>query len=43
VKENFQATGFDLTEEEIKQITSLDRGLRLNDPASIDIRLSIWA
>jgi len=43
VKENFQASDFALTEEEIKQITSLDRGVRLNDPASIDIRLSIWA
>jgi D-xylose reductase len=43
VKENFHATGFVLTEEEIKQISSLDQGLRFNDPASIDIGLSIWA
>ena len=43
VQENFQATNFVLTEEEIKQISLLDRGLRLNDPASIDIRLSIFA
>ena len=43
VQENFQATDFVLTEEDIKQISSLDRGLRLNDPASIDIRLSIFA
>ena len=43
VKENFRASDFALTEEDIKQITSLDRGLRLNDPAGIDVRLSIWA
>jgi D-xylose reductase len=43
VEENFQASTFDLTEKEIEDITSLDRGLRLNDPATIDIRLSIWA
>jgi len=43
VRENFQAADFDLAEEDIKQITSLDQGMRLNDPASIDSRLSIFA
>ncbi|KAG8972926.1 NAD(P)H-dependent D-xylose reductase (XR), partial [Tulasnella sp. 427] len=43
VLENFKCTDFDLTEEQIKQISALNINFRFNDPGSIDQRLAIFA
>jgi len=43
LKENFTCNLFDLTNDEIAQISTLNRNLRLNDPADIDPRLGIFA
>ncbi|KUI54918.1 NAD(P)H-dependent pentose reductase [Cytospora mali] len=39
--QNLDSTGFDLTAEELESISSLDKGLRFNDPA--DFGISIFA
>ncbi|KAF8474240.1 NADP-dependent oxidoreductase domain-containing protein [Kalaharituber pfeilii] len=41
--ENLNVTSFDLTEEEIKAISGLDRGLRFNNPVDYLGKLSIFA
>jgi len=41
--ENLNHTDFDLTEEEIKAISALDRGVRFNDPANYLDDLYIYA
>ncbi|TFK56643.1 Aldo/keto reductase [Heliocybe sulcata] len=41
--QNLECNSFDLSPEEIKAISGLDIGLRLNDPADIDPRLAIFA
>ncbi|KAH7916412.1 Aldo keto reductase [Hygrophoropsis aurantiaca] len=43
LKANLQCNSFDLTEAEIKQLSSLNIDLRLNNPGEIDIRMSIFA
>ncbi|KAF8735008.1 hypothetical protein AX14_002918 [Amanita brunnescens Koide BX004] len=43
LKENFTCNLFDLTDDEIAQISTLNRNLRLNDPSEIDSRLGIFA
>ncbi len=43
IAENLQSTDFDLTEEEIQDISSLDKGMRLGNPKAFDARLSIFA
>lgn len=44
VLENFNCTGFDLSAEEIKQISDMNINFRFNDPGEgIDQRLSIFA
>ena len=44
LKQNLEvADVFDLEEEEIQKIAALDIGLRFNDPAEVDINLSIFA
>ncbi|EIM92213.1 Aldo/keto reductase [Stereum hirsutum FP-91666 SS1] len=40
---NLGSNDFNLTDEELKEITSLNIDLRLNDPAEIDPRLAIFA
>jgi hypothetical protein len=35
--ENLDAKGFDLTEEEVKKINSLNLNLRFNDPLEVSI------
>ena len=40
--ENLNCGDFDLTEEEIKAISALDRGLRFNDPALVIIFSFLW-
>lgn len=37
--QNLDSVDFDLTEEEIKSISALDRGLRFNDPADFGLRI----
>lgn len=37
--ENLNSGDFDLTEEEIKAISALDKGQRFNDPASVSFFL----
>jgi len=41
--ENFQCESFDLEASEIKEISGLNRNLRLNDPVEIDARMGIFA
>ncbi|KAL0563786.1 hypothetical protein V5O48_018277 [Marasmius crinis-equi] len=41
--ENLSCDSFDLTEEELKSISALNKNIRLNDPADIDPRISIFA
>ncbi|PAV22092.1 Aldo keto reductase [Pyrrhoderma noxium] len=43
LKSNLACVNFDLTETELKQLSSLNIGLRLNDPADLDPRLGIFA
>ena len=45
LKQNLEATDFDLSEDEIKAISALDRGLRFNDPGFYlaDFPLRIFA
>ncbi|KAJ7727823.1 NADP-dependent oxidoreductase domain-containing protein [Mycena maculata] len=43
LKENLDSESFDLSEDDIKAISSLNRNLRMNDPADIDVRMSIFA
>jgi len=40
--ENLECNSFDLTENEINTISALNKNLRLNDPADIDPRLTIF-
>ncbi|KAJ7446500.1 NADP-dependent oxidoreductase domain-containing protein [Mycena galericulata] len=41
--QNLDSESFDLTNEEIKALSSLNHNLRLNDPADIDPRMAIFA
>ncbi|KIK70681.1 hypothetical protein GYMLUDRAFT_32723 [Collybiopsis luxurians FD-317 M1] len=41
--QNLQCEDFDLNEKEMKAISGLNIGLRLNDPADIDPRIAIFA
>ncbi|PFH49810.1 hypothetical protein AMATHDRAFT_4572 [Amanita thiersii Skay4041] len=41
--QNLKCTDFDLTQQEMDQISSLNQNLRLNNPADIDPRLGIFA
>ncbi|KAJ8084475.1 NAD(P)H-dependent D-xylose reductase (XR) [Marasmius tenuissimus] len=41
--ENLQSDSFDLSEDEVKAISALNKNIRLNDPADIDPRISIFA
>lgn len=43
MRSNLLCTDFDLTAEELSLISSLNQGLRMNDPASIDPRVAIFA
>ncbi|KAJ9148879.1 NAD(P)H-dependent pentose reductase [Pleurostoma richardsiae] len=43
LKQNLDCTSFDLTKEEIEEISSLDEGLRFNDPADLSTPLRIFA
>ncbi|KAG8738108.1 NAD(P)H-dependent D-xylose reductase (XR) [Ceratobasidium sp. 414] len=43
LEQNLASTGFDLTEEQIKAISSLNQGIRFNNPADIDPRMAIFA
>ncbi|KAF8578739.1 Aldo/keto reductase [Ramaria rubella] len=43
VVSNLSSTDFNLSVEELAQISSLNRNLRFNDPADIDPRLAIFA
>ncbi|KAK4046258.1 D-xylose reductase [Microbotryomycetes sp. JL221] len=43
LSQNLEAENFDLSEEEIASITKLDVGLRFNNPAMIDARISIFS
>ncbi|EXJ81249.1 oxidoreductase [Capronia epimyces CBS 606.96] len=44
LQQNLEATGFDLTDDEIKAISALDKGLRFNDPGFyLDKPLRIFA
>jgi len=41
--QNIQCTNFDLSKEQIKEISELNIGLRFNNPGEIDPRLAIFA
>lgn len=41
LKQNLDVTGFDLTDEEIDEISGLDRGLRFNDPMDVSLSFSV--
>jgi len=41
--QNLACTDFNLAPEEIKSISALNHNLRFNDPADIDVRMSIFA
>jgi len=41
--QNLDSTDFNLSPEQIKEISALNHNLRFNDPADIDVRLSIFA
>lgn len=41
--ENLECSSFDLSGEEMKKISGLNIGLRMNDPAEIDPRMAIFA
>ncbi|KAF5368565.1 hypothetical protein D9758_002241 [Tetrapyrgos nigripes] len=41
--ENLECSAFDLSEQEMKQLSGLNIGLRMNDPAEIDPRMAIFA
>jgi D-xylose reductase len=41
--ENLNCNDFNLSEEEIKDISGLNKGIRFNDPADIDPRMAIFA
>ncbi|KAM0790496.1 NAD(P)H-dependent D-xylose reductase (XR) [Microbotryomycetes sp. NB124-2] len=43
LSQNLEAENFDLAEDEIAAITRLDQGLRFNNPAMIDARISIFS
>lgn len=43
VASNFQSVDFDLADEDIKTISSLDKGSRFNDPSGMSLGLSIFA
>ncbi|KAH8681516.1 NAD(P)H-dependent D-xylose reductase [Xylariales sp. PMI_506] len=42
LKENLDCNSFDLTEDELKQISSLDLGLRFNCPETLSTPIRIW-
>ncbi|KAI1802072.1 Aldo/keto reductase [Daldinia bambusicola] len=42
LKQNLECCSFDLSEDEIKQISSLDMGLRFNDPSSLGRPIRIF-
>jgi len=41
--QNLHSAEFDLTRDEIKEISALDQGLRFNNPGEIDPRIAIFA
>jgi len=41
--QNLDSTDFNLTEDQLKEISSLNHNLRFNDPGEIDVRMSIFA
>ncbi|EJT99960.1 Aldo/keto reductase [Dacryopinax primogenitus] len=43
LEQNLHCIDFNLSPEQIKEISSLNHNLRFNDPADIDVRLSIFA
>ncbi|KAH7103462.1 Aldo/keto reductase [Auriculariales sp. MPI-PUGE-AT-0066] len=43
LKENLNHTDFNLDEQSLKELNSLNSNIRFNDPGSIDVRLSIFA
>jgi len=43
LRQNLECTDFDLKEDELKAISSMDQGIRFNDPADIDPRMAIFA
>ncbi|KAG8704673.1 NAD(P)H-dependent D-xylose reductase (XR), partial [Ceratobasidium sp. 394] len=43
LEQNLASTDFDLTDEQIKAISSLNQGIRFNNPADIDPRMAIFA
>jgi len=43
VKQNFDCVSFDLSAEELREISALDANIRFNDPVDIDPRLGIFA
>lgn len=42
-QQNFQSEDFTIPEEDMKALTALDKGHRMNDPSSMDVKLSIFA
>ncbi|KAF8756053.1 hypothetical protein RHS01_04844 [Rhizoctonia solani] len=43
LEQNLASTDFDLSDEQIKSISALNQGIRFNNPADIDPRMSIFA
>jgi len=41
--ENLNCNDFELSEEELKELSKLNQGIRFNDPADIDPRMAIFA
>jgi D-xylose reductase len=42
-KSNLQSADFTIPEEDMKAITSLDKGIRFNNPSNMSLGLSIFA
>jgi len=40
--QNLNSTDFDLSDEQLKQISALDAGIRFNNPVEIDPRMGIF-
>ncbi|KAL9625934.1 MAG: hypothetical protein Q9204_007719, partial [Flavoplaca sp. TL-2023a] len=40
--QNLDVLGFDLKEEDMKEIKGIDRGLRFNDPLNYGVAQPIW-
>lgn len=43
LSQNLNSTDFELTDAQLKAVSALNQGLRFNNPAEVDVRMSIFA